>query len=1078
MGRSFEDRAKQAVEDGSWETLTWKNVANTKFVGIIYTEAAEKDDTLASELERFRHVRSGKPNTWMYLLDAPQKRLAPYIVSMLHDDWWHNHLPEVMRAGLDIGEPISSRLQSSKDEVKDMIFPLLSGSPHKEDRDAAFSYLEKAPDKPDSYRWSSKKQDKFLISLGFARQNDERADAILNQVLEELTDPSYVPQEKDGLEELLIALKQRVDSPLAKTWGAMLTNLLHRGVAIFKCTRAFAEAGCMDDSLDKVRALYTMWIDNAAQTRFRRVGLSLILASPENPPELEDARWLRDYLHVQRYGWPKSEQLAEVHELCGELFLDYGTESEKQWVATFATSSERLLHDLGDRARAALGLEPVQRIFVDEPTVSALEDEDIFALMQNEYTIWDSSAHYKAMGFLKSAAEEDKEWFERLVKWARKKIEDQPNFPISYYETTPPDTRYALGFLKRDLSEEQKEQYLSDSQSAWIRQECFEEKVTHPTPPPPVRPESIKVKPMADDAFALGAAANAMAVSPQGDMLCVVGGGGGQIFSLPDGAPLTRLQTGGHAYDCTFTPDNQHVIACFHGGHIWMFDTKTGQDVKKFKGHSGVPHGVRRLTLNEDASRMASGDDNGTLILWDLATGKPLWEQEIKGVFTDILFLQDGRVIASYIHETKRGTKKSAILLVDENGENAKSSKRAFPIWTMAIRQDGMLAMGGEEGEILVGTWKKTRFKAEHTLDVQNVVSLRWSGQQLQACTKEGKLVHVDFHANGPVVQDVETQANSTDMVACGETSYLASGSTIQIVDGMTPRPKPAIHVDRVTAVLELSDGTLLSLDSRSNILRWLPGESKPTQLASLGLYSAYSLVPIDDDFFVCVGSKGLYTLSTKTGDIVASVEGEGIERACTFDDHGALVNKEGISFFKLPSLEPVDTPVINVGRGKSIANSPNGLQLLVGTDGGHLGCWEAGEWVWQRADHGTDTFEVGNPHRSICSVAFSPDGAFAVSGATDDVIRVYDAKDGTPLLRFQCGFGLFNRLSISPDSRWLAVPDGGKLYIIDLQKNALYATLPTSDFGGKTIITAHFLQDGSLIVSNGTHSLYRVSMG
>ena len=43
MGRSYEARAKVAVEEGSWLELAWANVANENFLDLIYQAATEND---------------------------------------------------------------------------------------------------------------------------------------------------------------------------------------------------------------------------------------------------------------------------------------------------------------------------------------------------------------------------------------------------------------------------------------------------------------------------------------------------------------------------------------------------------------------------------------------------------------------------------------------------------------------------------------------------------------------------------------------------------------------------------------------------------------------------------------------------------------------------------------------------------------------------------------------------------------------------------------------------------------------------------------------------------------------------
>src|SRR5262249_31180497 len=65
----------------------------------------------------------------------------------------------------------------------------------------------------------------------------------------------------------------------------------------------------------------------------------------------------------------------------------------------------------------------------------------------------------------------------------------------------------------------------------------------------------------------------------------------------------------------------------------------------------------------------------------------------------------------------------------------------------------------------------------------------------------------------------------------------------------------------------------------------------------------------------------------------------------------------------------------------------------------------------------------------TVDSVAFSPDGAHLTSRSGNEV-RVWEIVTGRPLLQAKPTAGINERRS--PDGRWLAVPDGNSVRLLD----------------------------------------------
>jgi WD40 repeat protein len=109
-----------------------------------------------------------------------------------------------------------------------------------------------------------------------------------------------------------------------------------------------------------------------------------------------------------------------------------------------------------------------------------------------------------------------------------------------------------------------------------------------------------------------------------------------------------------------------------------------------------------------------------------------------------------------------------------------------------------------------------------------------------------------------------------------------------------------------------------------------------------------------------------------------------------------------------------------------SVAFSPNGLYALSGSDDNTMKLWD-----WQRGEV-IQTLEGHND--GVNSVAFSPDGKYALSGSDDNTLKLWDWKKGIvkawfnlESLAFCCAF--------SPDGQFIAAGDkAGRVYFFKLE--------------------------------------------
>ena len=116
--------------------------------------------------------------------------------------------------------------------------------------------------------------------------------------------------------------------------------------------------------------------------------------------------------------------------------------------------------------------------------------------------------------------------------------------------------------------------------------------------------------------------------------------------SNPQKTPLTY-----NVHSIAFSPDEDTLVSGFYDGAIGLWDTATGQEQNRIKGHTDSDSDHREiasLAYSIDGTMFASGSWDNTIRLWDANTGAHLKTLVGHGSLVNSLaFSPDGKTLAS-----------------------------------------------------------------------------------------------------------------------------------------------------------------------------------------------------------------------------------------------------------------------------------------------------------------------------------------------------------------------------------------------------------------------------------------------
>ena len=460
-----------------------------------------------------------------------------------------------------------------------------------------------------------------------------------------------------------------------------------------------------------------------------------------------------------------------------------------------------------------------------------------------------------------------------------------------------------------------------------------------------------------------------------------------------------------------FSPNGKQLATAMgRDGVIKLWDASSGDLIRSFGGH-GNGCSVLEMVFSPDGRSLASGEGalGREIKLWDARSGEEILTLPGGKGF---LFSHDGTRFATVI-----GSERSCkVWDVVTGNELLTLPGVVAPRSNIQFSPDDTRVACGSKNEIKV--WDATSGETLMTLRGHSdyVVSLAFSpdGSRLASSSMDRTLKLWDLRTGN----NHRTLRGHLDVVGCvsfsSDGKRIASGScddTIKLWDASSGEHLTTLegHRGAVNSVDFSPDGSQVLSGSNDQTLKlWDSNEGKE-RMSLEGHANSVDLVKFSPDgTMILSGSYDktfrLWSADTGVEDTAKSgVTGSYEVQSLAFSPSGneVLVGSVGLRLWPMDLANDLPAPVVlddDIWSAESLAFSQDGTLLAAGR--------KLSVVVWNVTEQEEGSkFEQPrslNGHAAIVnSIGFSPDSTRILSGAEDDIMKLWDTKSGEEVWSF-----------------------------------------------------------------------------
>jgi WD40 repeat protein/serine/threonine protein kinase len=484
----------------------------------------------------------------------------------------------------------------------------------------------------------------------------------------------------------------------------------------------------------------------------------------------------------------------------------------------------------------------------------------------------------------------------------------------------------------------------------------------------------------------------------------------------------------GSFYRAVLNHDNTCIISCGDDEKtIVVWDLKTGEALQTFRGHEKPVYG---FAISPDGRRIVSGGDEKTIEVWDVQSGKEVMTlQGHRGTIWSLAFSPDGKQILS-------GSQDKTVKLWD--------AKTGVEVLTLRGHEDtGVYGYFSPDGKRIISAGDRDgKIKVWNAINGDELLTISWTKERVKiwcvAFSPDSRRIVLGSVSGIIQVWDIETGAlvftiPGNDgfvysLTYSPDGKFIASGlhdrGMIKIWDAQTGEAVKTLRGhDWVVECVRFSPDSqhLLSVSQDDTVKLW-DSVIDRTAIKIGGHARFIQSIAFSPDGRQIASSSADSTVKlwdSRTGEAIKTIRShEFIPSDIAFSPDGrciAVGERQQKVVRVWDTLTGTELLVLRGHKGdvRCTAYSSDGNYIVSGSDDKTVKVWDALKGVELATLVGHDD--------SVVSVAFSPDDKTLVSGSWDKTIRVWDLEQHTELMTLRGHEAEVMAVVYSPDGKCIA---------------------------------------------------------